>query len=219
MNGDHDTSLIRPFPWPDGPALITAYNTLVAASTADDATKKKLGDPSKLPRPWDPASCTDRHLRIELWQWLEQFVTWFNHEYVWDHTSGGIIPICWPQHPHLVHEIAVLADQRRRAGLDLTSSTLEDWHRYCVPNFLDRLKARTSSLCDEGHASWPAHGRYQRHTGRQATHDRISLYGQDANNQPDHADAPEPDRTGTPPRLHLVDPEGTHIDPSTGEIM
>jgi type IV secretion system protein VirD4 len=26
------------------------------------------------------------------------------------------IPACWPKHPHLVHDLAVLADQRRRAG-------------------------------------------------------------------------------------------------------
>jgi hypothetical protein len=26
------------------------------------------------------------------------------------------IPACWPQHPHLVHGVSVLADQRRRAS-------------------------------------------------------------------------------------------------------
>jgi hypothetical protein len=44
---------------------------------------------------------------------LEALVTWLNHEYVWD--VANVIPPCWP-HPHLVHEIAVLADQRHRAG-------------------------------------------------------------------------------------------------------
>jgi hypothetical protein len=37
---------------------------------------------------------------------------------------ADVIPLCWPQHPHLVHEIAVLADQRRRAGPGLTSDAL-----------------------------------------------------------------------------------------------
>jgi hypothetical protein len=44
-------------------------------------------------------------------------------------TSPPVIPGCWPQHPHLVHEIAVLADQRRRAGTARTSDVLEEWHR------------------------------------------------------------------------------------------
>jgi len=54
----------------------------------------------------------------------EDVVTWLNREYVWD--VGAVIPGCWPQHPHLVHEIAVLADQRRRAGASLTSDTIEE---------------------------------------------------------------------------------------------
>jgi hypothetical protein len=45
-------------------------------------------------------------------------------EYVWE--VADAIPACWPQHPHLVHEIAVLADQRRRAGHAFTSDALEE---------------------------------------------------------------------------------------------
>ena len=90
---------------------------------------------------------------------------WFNHEYVWDH-NAGMIPACWPQHPHLVHEIAVLADQRRRAGIDPTSSALEEWHRYGVPGFLERLKTRTKNGCDEHHAPWPAEARHARCASR-----------------------------------------------------
>ena len=36
---------------------------------------------------------------------------------LWD--ASTVIPSCWPHHPHLVHEIAVLADQRRKAGAPL----------------------------------------------------------------------------------------------------
>ena len=78
-----------------------------------------------LPRPWDPPTCVDPDLRAELWEWLEAVVTWLNHEYVWD--VSGIIPHCWPKHPHLVHEVAVLADLRRRAGQALSSDALEEW--------------------------------------------------------------------------------------------
>ena len=209
-----DRAIIWPFPWPDTPALIRAYNTLVMAAGADDNTRQALGDPSKLPRPWDPATCTDRQLRTELWAWLESVVTWLNHEYVWDHTSNGLIPACWPHHPHLVHDIAVLADQRRRAGLDLTSSTLEEWHRYCLPNFYDRLKARTRSLCENEHADWPARGRYQRHTNRTMVDDRTSRYQADLDQLP-----AAPPECPPPPRLHLIDEDGDRIDPTSGEVL
>ena len=44
---------------------------------------------------------------------LDAVVDWLITEYVWEATDT--IPACWPQHPHLVHEIA--ADQRRRARM------------------------------------------------------------------------------------------------------
>lgn len=159
MTDNQDHCLVRTFPWPDTPALVTAYNLLVAASTADDATKLALGNPAKLARPWDPPTCTDRQLRAELWIWLDQFVTWFNHEYVWD-PNAGMIPTCWPLHPHLVHEIGVLADQRRRAALALTSKALEEWHRYSLPAFLDRTRERVKLHCDARHQTWPARSRF-----------------------------------------------------------
>ena len=154
--------LALPFPMPDGPELSAAYGDLYLAAEGDDETKKKIGDPALLPRPWDPPTCRRRQLRQELWEWLDAVVTWFNTDYVWDPTAG-MIPPCWPLHPHLVHEIAVLADQRRRAGIDTGSNLLEEWHRYAVPAFLDRLRQRTKSHCDEHHQLWPArtrHGRF-----------------------------------------------------------
>lgn len=51
-----------------------------------------LGDPALLPRPWDPATCQDPLLRQEVWDWLEEFVVWFNREYVWDPNAGMIRP-------------------------------------------------------------------------------------------------------------------------------
>jgi hypothetical protein len=54
-----------------------------------------------------------------LWLRLEAVVAWPVTDYVWE--AADTIPACWPQHPHLVHEIAVLADQRRRAGHAFTN--------------------------------------------------------------------------------------------------
>jgi hypothetical protein len=66
-----------------------------------------------LPRPWEPATCRTPQLRRQLWLWLDAVVDWLLTD-VWEATDT--IPACWPEHPHLVHQIAVLADQRRRAG-------------------------------------------------------------------------------------------------------
>ena len=209
--------LVQPFPMPVGDELRKAYNELALAANADEETKKRLGKLRLLARPWDPPTCTRPELRRELWDWLDQVVTWFNHEYVWDH-NAGMIPPCWPQHPHLVHEIAVLADQRRRAGLDVTSSGLEEWHRYGAVAFLDRLKARTKNGCDEHHSTWPAERRYGRHTSRTAAAERASLFAGDIEGI-NRAD-PEPVSEPSPPVLHLVRNEsGDLMDPETGEVF
>ena len=59
---------------------------------------------------------------------------------------------------------AVLADLRRRAGAAATSDGMEEWHRYALPAFLDRMNRRSnSSSCGEKHQDWPARGPYTRH--------------------------------------------------------
>ena len=178
-----DRPLALPFPLPDGPELSAAYRDLHFAAHGDDDTKALIGDPALLPRPWDPPTCRKRQLRQELWEWLDEVVTWFNTEYVWDPTSG-MIPPCWPRHPHLVHEIAVLADQRRRAGIDTSSNSLEEWHRYTVPAFLDRLRQRTKSHCEEHHQPWPARARQSRHLAEAAVADRWQSVRIDAGDEP-----------------------------------
>jgi hypothetical protein len=64
--------------------------------------------------------------------------------------------------PHLVHEIVVLADQRRRAGHALTRDVLEEWHRYSLPAFIERMGSRLRGHCEDGYQPWPAQGRYAR---------------------------------------------------------
>ena len=118
-----------------------------------------LGDARLLPRPWEPASCRAPQLREQLWLWLDAVVAWLVTEYVWEATDT--IPACWPQHPHLVHEIAVLADQRRRAGHAFTSDVWEEWHRYSLPAFTERMKSRLRQPLRGGPSTvageWPPH--------------------------------------------------------------
>ncbi len=200
----HDASLTLAFPLP-GPLLGIAFRDLYLAAEGSDNQKQVLGDPSLLPKPWDPPTCADPQLRAELWAWLNAVVGWFNHEYVWD--PAGMIPPCWPQHPHLVHEIAVLADQRRRAGLALTSNGFEEWHRYTVPNFTERMKSRLKAHCEQDHQPWPARGRYARHQDARLSAERGEACGGDVK----RCSTIEA-RLPTRPRLTLVDAD-------TGEVI
>lgn len=194
-----------------GPQLQLAYRELTIADKGDDEQVEALGDISALPRPWDPASCMRPDLREELWVWLEEVVDWLNHEYIWD--EHGFIPQCWPKHPHLVHEIAVVADQRRRAGIALTSDALEDWHRYCLPAFVDRMKIRCKDHCGEGHRQWPARGAYTRYLSDAAGDGRRVAFAEDIEHAATTgAGRRRPMPTMPPPHLASV-----NLD--TGEVL
>ena len=134
---------------------------------------------------------------------------WLNHEYSWD--VAGLIPSCWPLHPHLVHEIAVLADQRRRAGLAMTSDALEEWHRYCLPAFADRMRNRLRAHCDDEHTRWPGRPRHNEHIAETNAQRREDAFALDVDALP--ASRRPRDQQDPPgqPRFGLVD-----LD--TGEI-
>lgn len=200
---DADAALVQAFPTP-GPLLGTAYRDLYLAAEGSDNQKTTIGDPSLLPKPWDPPTCRNPHLRAELWEWLDHVVLWLNHEYVWD--PDGMIPPCWPHHPHIVHELAVLADQRRRVGLTLDSNGLEEWHRYTLPGFLDRMRARLKAHCDQDHQPWPPRGRYARHNDQRQRQQRQDAYNDDVRSL-----LPAEPFIPTRPRLSI-------IDTTTGEI-
>jgi len=198
------TGLVAAFPLP-GPLLGAAYRDLYLADEGTDDEKTVVGEPNLLPRPWDPPTCREPALRAELWAWLDAVVVWFNREYSWD--PAGLIPPCWPQHPHLVHELAVLADQRRRAHVALTSNALEEWHRYTALGFTERLRTRLKGHCDTDHQAWPARSRDTRHCDQQHSQRRRQAFDSDlASIEPRHP--PRPQR----PRLSL-------IDTRTGEIL
>ncbi|RXW32744.1 hypothetical protein [Propioniciclava flava] len=201
---DADAGLVRAFPTP-GPLLGTACRDLYLAAEGSDNQKATIGDPNLLPKPWDPPTCRNPQLRAELWTWLDAVVIWVNHEYVWD--PDGTIPPCWPLHPHIVHELAVMADQRRRAGVALDSNALEEWHRYTLPGFLERLRSRLKVHCDQDHQPWPARSRHVRHTGDGHAKRRREAFDGDVQHL-----SPSEQITPTRPRLRLLNPD-------TGELL
>jgi len=213
MAGPSRAPLAQPFPRP-GRLVDHAYRELSISVNGTPEQIKALGDLRKLPRPWDPPTCTHPDLRLEVWVWLDDVVTWLNHEHIWD--TDGFIPSCWPEHPHLVHDLAVLADQRRRAGMAHTSDALEDWHRYALPAFLDRMRDRLKSHCENGHQPWPSASRHARHTSDPHRRKRVSVYKADV--LPEQATSADLDRNGgRPPVLTVVD--GDVLDLSTGEVL
>lgn len=205
------TPLVRAFPQP-GPGLQQAYRELETAMDGSPEQIKALGDLAALPRPWDPASITQPQLRREVWQWLEAVVTWLNIEYTWD--VGTMIPECWPTHPHIVHEVAVIADLRRSAGLAFSSVVLEEWHRYALPAFTERMRSRIKNGCDTGHQEWPARSRFHRHISDRGKSARKAAYNADEKTlQRPQADSPTA-------RLRVVEqPAPPNVDPQTGEIL
>lgn len=215
MTPDLDTratprSLTSEFPR-HGPLLRLAFRELNLAANGTPEQVAALGDLSVLPRPWDPATCRTPELRRELWTWLDAVVTWLITQYSWDVT--GVIPTCWPQHPHLVHELAVVADQRRRAGHSLTSDAIEEWHRYCLPAFAERLRSRVKNHCDDGHQPWPAAGRFVSHDSAPSRSSRERAFESDVASL---ASGGGGVATRAIPRLAVVDLETGEVDGDSG---
>ena len=171
MTEKYDTSAlaILPFPIP-GPNLRHLYRHHTIAQSGTEAEQKRALGRGINDRPWDPATLSNPSYRLEMWHWLEDVVRWFNHEYAWD--TSQVIPDCWPEHPHLIHEIAAMADDRYRAALAHNGGPLENWHRVTVPWFLDRMRKSISSYCEEHHQAWPARARYARQVTQESFNQR-----------------------------------------------
>ena len=190
--------------------MAEAYEDLRHVEQSNElALNHALGSVEDLPRPWQPATCESVDLREEVWDWLDAVVDWLNTEYVW--LSEDEIPGCWPLHPHLVHELGVVADQRRRVAATLNSDLLEDWHRYCLPAFFDRLRARTRDCCETGHTGPPAAARINRYRSKNERERRAGWYRADllAGTEPRSRPRPAP---------RLIVSDGYVVDPRTGEI-
>lgn len=205
--------MVRPFPRP-GNRVHVAYRELHLAVNGTAAQKQAVGPAAYLPRPWEPSTCANPELRSQLWAWLDEVVLWLNHEHTWDVTR--MIPTCWPQHPHLIRELAVLTDQRRRATLALSSDPLEDWHRYTLPTFTDRMRATIKDHCEEGHQAWPSRSRHRRANSQDQRRTREATFTADLNTtlRPGQESR---DHTPLPPSLSIIN--GDLVDADTGEIQ
>jgi hypothetical protein len=165
------------FPEPPVPVQ-EAFRQLLIARFGTEEERFRVGDPDRLPRPWDPPTCPPT-LRREVWGWLDDVAAWVNHEYAWQPERSSV-PACWPAHPHIVHELAVLASLRQAAAVEVTSDRLEDWHRYALPAFLDRMASRLGTGCRPGHHSeWPSAARYRDFTGEAAADARRRMFCDD----------------------------------------
>ena len=132
---------------------------------------------TELHRPWDPAACPSG-LRADLWPWLDEVAAWLNHTYAWQTASA--VPSCWPAHPHLVHELAMLACLRVTAAEATTPHALEEWHRYALPAFHTRMAERLGIGCPPGrHTDWPARSWAVDYDSPQATEVRQEMFDGD----------------------------------------
>lgn len=145
--------LAEPFPEPS-PVLAAVLDELRLASTHQPESEAELRHLATLPRPWDPPTCPPE-LRQLIYSWLDNVVAWINQEHTW--RTDRVIPSCWQDHPHIVHELATVACLRWEAGHAVTPTSLEDWHRYSLSTFLDRIAQRIgTSACPPGkHQPFP----------------------------------------------------------------
>ena len=67
--------LARGFPMPLTPKLAAAYDDLYLATSGDEKTKRRIGNPANLPRPWDPPTCQNPEL-LRLTPDSGQVVVW-----------------------------------------------------------------------------------------------------------------------------------------------
>jgi hypothetical protein len=178
--------IITPFPPP--PEFVThALDQLRAMHAGQRVARGAARD---LARPWEPATCSEQ-MRAAVWWWCDDVAAWLNHEYAW--RPMQLIPACWTQHPHLAHELPVLACLRVEAEAATAPELLESWHREALPHFVDRMIARLGeSGCRTGtHTDWPAAARHDAYHSEQAVADRQSRIYDDT--YPPESDTSIPD--------------------------
>ena len=169
--------IVAPFPTPGG-RVINAFKEMEQLASGSTAHRTALNNGKGLPRPWSPATCKDRALREELFEWLDEVVMWLNQQYTWD--TAMMIPPCWLWHPHIVNEVAVVAARRRVAEDGYVTEALEIWHHQDLPEFFERMRTRLGHACDDGeHAPWPGNPRYRSYIGAESRAQRTDRVASD----------------------------------------
>jgi hypothetical protein len=174
--------IIDAFPPP--PRLVAeALGILRTLRSGNRAAIAALTVTGEVARPWEPARC-DPDLREQIWWWCDDVACWLNEQYAW--RPAQMIPACWPAHPHIAHELPVLACLRADAEEAIAADALESWHRDALPQFLDRLTERLGeSSCRTGaHTDWPAAARHHAYTSEQAVADRQQRIDSDTHGPP-----------------------------------
>ena len=191
--------IVEPFPQPSALIKHAFYDLWVArAAGGEHRVSAEVGDDlTGLPRPWLPADCPSR-LADDIWAWLQRVAAWINHEYSWQAVPS--VPACWPSHPHIANELAMVACLRYDAALSLTPGLLEDWHRSTLPTFLDRLSVRIGpNGCPPGkHTDWPGASRYRDYHSVAATQQRTSAFTADQTERQGRATTSVHDEVATP---------------------
>lgn len=160
MSGER-RRIVNAFPAPS-PVIGAALDELRLAAVSPPESQDELRRLAMLPRPWDPATCPPE-LRRLVYTWLDAVVGWVNEEHTW--RVDRVIPVCWMEHPHIVHELATVACLRWDAGCAVSAAVLEEWQRYTLPMFLERLVQRIGATgCPPGrHQSSPGEARTARY--------------------------------------------------------
>lgn len=159
MESEFDLTLTFPDP-PESMLQAVALLQVARRGDPDEMQAHGLDEDSDLARPWEPALCPG-NLRRDVWRWCHDVAQWINHEYVW--RPQELIPACWSQHPHVAHELPIVAYLRWTSGGALSPEALDDWHRHTLPAFFERTFARLgkSSCLNGTHQPWPAASRYR----------------------------------------------------------
>jgi hypothetical protein len=173
--------MVREFPAPTK-LIAQALEALEQSVSTNPAVRRRIGPSGELPRPWDPATCTGS-LRVDVWRWLDEVIEWINHEHVCEPVQ--VIPPCWPQHPAIVREVAVVAVLRVYAGRAPLPDRLEEWHRVTLPSMLVRLFEPGAAACEPGrHRDNPAAVRLRDYASEDARQDRARLFLADVDDEP-----------------------------------
>lgn len=158
--------------------ISSALDELRLAAVAPPESENELRRLSVLPRPWDPATCPPE-LRQLIYTWLDDVVAWINEDHTWK--VERVIPICWMEHPHIVHELAAVAFLRWEAGYAVSPTVLEEWHRHTLPMFLERIVQRIGTTgCPPGkHQPHPGDARHALYRAADQANSRRRRRGQD----------------------------------------